>query len=382
MKATKILVKFEMESDDIINFDSSHQKQMYIGTDQENKMTMDKPNASQWAKDKKTDNVTYGKKVFEMNGDQLEWVTKIASNCIRHAIFEDDIPFQTPNLTHSPAVYAAFIASPMAILRGYQFTEKGQDENVKKSPVCVTAAKQINNAQSHLEINTRSGKKTQNPDEADNTMFYKETAGYLKYEGHAVLDLNLLQFMSFDQIFNRYSFNPDMFPIFKSILQTKLPNFNSELGYYQIESSQVRIPEYGFMFSDENMVFLAKEFLTRLATANIFRKDACGRITKVQYLICYDSIEHTFNTESGWVTIKTKEDINTLNFEPQHFYQLEDFDQSLQKRTEIEIECERRRKGKKEAKDLENKNKAEAKAKKKAEAEAEKAKLVPTEIPA
>ena len=54
-----------------------------------------------------------------------------------------------------------------------------------------------------------------------------------------------LSFISCDQIFDRYAFNPDMFNLYKTLLATKLDGFNSELGFYQIKNSIVEIPEHG-----------------------------------------------------------------------------------------------------------------------------------------
>ena len=68
-----------------------------------------------------------------------------------------------------------------------------------------------------------------------------------------VLDLEQLQFVSTDIIFDRNAFNADEFDLFSKFLRTRMSDFKSELGFYGMKNSVNQIPEYGFKFSNENI---------------------------------------------------------------------------------------------------------------------------------
>ena len=239
-------------------------------------------------------------------------------------MYKKDIFAQSPNITHHDSILYSYIASPTSLVRGYMFANK--EETVKrKSALSMSDAEQTCMAMSQLETFSKSGEKTLNSedsDKSDNTFFKQETVGEIKYESIGNIDLMALQFASSSQVFDRYSFNPEKFELFKEFLQTKMPNFNSELGYYQIKNSTINIPEYGFMLSNENVLFLVKETLSRFIKLEIKRRGGYASISGLQIKLVTNPTINTFNEKDGWINIKSQKDIDDLNFETEEFYEL------------------------------------------------------------
>jgi hypothetical protein len=350
-KVKNILFRVNLKGNGIVNFDDSSQKFMYNGTNLNSMKTM-------------YDNTSYAKKRFYKDVDgNLTYKICISSDCLRHDIFKEDILNQSPNIINNEAVLYSFIASPANLLRGYLFADK-KETYKRKGAITITDAEQTCNAVSYIETFSRSGLKNQDSDKADNSFYKKETIGNIKYSTIGNIDLMQLQFVSVDQIFDRFSFNPDSFELYKAFLKTKLENFNSELGYFQIESSVIDIPEYGFKFSNENVNKLVQEFFTRLLKLNILRKNAYANIESIEYKLVYDVIEDTFDTEDGWLSIKNEFDIKNINIIVEDFYVSVDESNAKKLRNDIELDYEKRKKEAKDKKSEEVKNKKEAKDKK------------------
>ena len=99
-----------------------------------------------------------------------------------------------------------------------------------------------------------------------------------------------LMFFSTDEIFDRMGLNPDNFPTFKKYLKTRLPKFDSELGYYVLKTDSRGIPEYGFIMNNEVLIQLVKEYLYRLLQLHIKRAGAYAQIDTVQIKYVYDPL--------------------------------------------------------------------------------------------
>ncbi len=342
-KAKNILFRMKLKGDGIVNFDSSDQKFMYNGTNLNHMKTIH-------------NNTTYAKKKFYRDGDKTSFKISISSNCIRHDIFKDDVLFQSPNVINNEHLLYSFIATPASIIRGYLFANE-KETLKRKGALCITDAEQTNNAISYIETFSRSGLKNKDVEEIDNTYYKKEVVGKIEYETIGNIDLMQLQFISCDQIFDRFSFNPDMFNIYKQFLKTKMSSFDSELGYYQIKNSIVELSEYGFKMSDENIQLLVRELFERLLKLNIKRKGSYAETAVLEYKIVYDVIEDTFANENGWVTISNRNDLNAITFNVEDFYVQEDTNLAKEKRALIEadynsrkLESKEKKAAKKEAK--------------------------------
>jgi len=343
-KIKNVLFRAKLKGRGIVNFDSSDQKFVYNGSDMHHMKTLH-------------DNTSYAKKKFYRDeNNNLKYKISISSDCLRHDIFKDEIPFQSPNIINGDHILYSFIASPASLIRGYLFADTS--ETLKRGgALTITDAIQTCNAVSTIETFTKSGKKLTDSDKTDNTFFRKETIGDVEYQTQGNIDLMTLQFVSCDKVFDRYAFNPDMFNIYKQFMSLKFPTFDSELGYYQIKSSDIDIPEHGLMLSNENVVLLVKETLKKLFGLNITRKGSFANVTELQYKLVQDPLTDTFHNDEGWVTISSVNDINTINFEVEQFYTLIDKNVATEKRRMIEEDYENRK----------NKD-AETKAKKKSDA--------------
>ena len=317
-KVKNILFRMKLNGNGIVNYDSSEQKWVFNNLPTENFNHMKT----------RHDNVSYAKKRFFGAGNDANYKIVISSDCLRHNIFIKESQTQSPNLIHNESLLYSFIASPTSLLRGYLFAK---DETLKRSgALSITDAVQSNDSISTLETFSRSGAKNTDVDKegSDNSFYKKEVIGDITYQTSGVIDLMQLQFVSCDQIFDRYAFNSDLFPFYKQLMGSKLPNFNSELGYYQQIGSDIKIPEYGFALTNENILFIVKDLFKKLLILDIHKKNAFANTGVLEYKLVMDPIEDTMYSEDNWVSIKTLSDVEAINFEAETYYQLEDKEES------------------------------------------------------
>jgi hypothetical protein len=323
-KAKNILFRMKLKGNGIVNFDSSDQKFMYNGTNLNNMKTMH-------------DNTSYAKKKFYRDGEKTLYKISISSDCIRHDVFKEDVLFQSPNVINNEHLLYSFIASPASIIRGYLFANE-KETLKRKGALCITDAEQTNNAVSTIETFSRSGLKNTDTEKTDNSFYKKEVVGDIEYAAIGNIDLMQLQFISCDQIFDRFSFNPDMYNIYKQFLKTKMPSFDSELGYYQIKGSVVELSEYGFKLNNDNVQILVRELFERLLKLNIRRKGAYAATAELEYKIVYDVIDDTYANEDGWIKITNRKDLAAISFESEDFYFQENTELAKEKRAMIEAD--------------------------------------------
>ncbi len=262
---------------------------------------------------------------------------------MKHSIFEKEIPFQSPNISHEENIMYSFMGSPAYVLRG-GFFEAGKLATAykRKAPFQLSDAEQVSDSEglkalSMIDTFSKSGRKrTDNThdDKADNTFFKKETVGNIEYLSEGLIDIAQLQFMSTDMIFDRASFNADKFHLFARFLKLRMENFSSELGYYKMANSVNEIPEYGFKFTNEDVVFLVKHLFKSILDLNIKRKGASAVTREFEYKLVYTPSEDTKYNENDWVSVKSLSDIENLNFTMEDFYiQSEEKDSLLLRET-------------------------------------------------
>lgn len=269
-------------------------------------------------------NISYAKKNFyEKEDGTLGYKLKLSEAFLANALFREDCVAQHSNIIimHEHLLYP-FIASPMSLLRGYMLTNKHNVSLSKKSAFSFPGAEQTNDSISYIETFSRSGQKEMG-EKPDNTFFKKETVGDIEYAGEGSINVGELQFVSCSQQYDRYSFNPDRFNFYSQCLSKRMPNFKSELGYFQLKTSCIAMPEYGFMFSNENVVFLVKEFLKRLYKFQVLKRGGDVRLSHLEIKFVTDVIEDIENREDGWKTLKSFKDIENLDFETEEFYTLQ-----------------------------------------------------------
>lgn len=309
-KIVNLLFEMDLDGQGIVNYDSVDQKYIH--------------NSAKTHLSGYHENITYAKKNFytDPNG-KTSWKIKISSDCLRKNLFKDVIVAQTQNTQINDFVNYSDLFSVPKMLKGWlPFGHK--DQIKRSSSLNITDAEQTNNVISILETFSKSGEKTEkNPDldQSDNTFYKKETVGHITYKTRGNFDLMNLQFFSADQLFDRYSFNPDKFHLVQMFLSKRLPNFDSELGYYQIKNSSVKLAERGFVLSNDNVVFLIKEGLKRLFNLNISKRISYAKRSSMRVKLVEDPFTHTYKDKDNWIEISSIQDIDNLQFEVVSFYE-------------------------------------------------------------
>jgi hypothetical protein len=326
MKVKHVNFKVELIGNGIVNYDSGDQKYLWNRESKEgnkNKFTS------------ADNNNMYSKKhYFRREDGVLDYKIKISSDALRKAIFKGDAIATNPSISHHKSLLNSFIGSTMGLVRGYMFP--GKTETLKrKSPLTITSAIQTCNGESYMEFHSRSGEKKVGDDssKSDTTIFNKETIGDIKYKAEGFINLQSLEFLSADPIFDRYSFNSDDYSILKTFLMHTLPNFDTELGYYSLKTSCIDIAEYGLKLNNEQVVFLIKETLKRILVLHIDRASSYVNLSKLRIELVYDPLNSKNNT---WIDIQSNEDIDNLNFEVDDNYVLTDESKAKQQRAIIE----------------------------------------------
>lgn len=327
MKVKHVNFELTLKGNGIVNNDSGDQKWLWNRESKggnQNKFTSG------------NNNNVYAKKHYYRNSDgELDYKIKISSDALRNAIFSDDAIATNPSIQHHKNLLNQFIGSPLGLLRGYMFADKG--ETIKrKSPFTITSATQTNNAESYMEFHSRSGfKKIKKEGDTtpDNTIFNKETIGDITYFSEGFINVQNLQFLSADPIFDRYNFNADDFDVLKFFLSQTLPNFDSQLGYYALKTSTIDVSEYGIKLNNENVVYLIKENLKRILRLSIYRANGYAKIDTLKVQLVVNPINPS---ENVWVEITSEEDIDNLSFDVEEYYTLSDESEAKKQREVIE----------------------------------------------
>ena len=351
-KLRNILFKLELEGNGIVNFDGAGQKTLW------NK------HADKFGLEKATHNNT---KFAKHNWHENKMEVIISSDCLRHHLFTDEVRVHSPETVIENRILIPMIASPALIIRGYlALISEGTKTSLKRSSaLCITEAKQTNDAISYLETHSRSGRKTQDDVKSDNTFFKEESVGDITYSAVGDINLKSLQFISCDEVFDRLALNPDYFEQYSELLKLKMPCFSSDMRYYQETQSVINIPEYGILLSPESIQFLVKDVLTRLINLKIRRAGAYAETSKLKLKFVYDIFDDKLNNTEGWVDA-TQENINNLVFDPEIFVTEYDKTESIKLRKDLQRQLDEQKENNKKKKDKadaerkEKKNKQEA----------------------
>lgn len=345
-----LLVKLDLNGHGVVNYDSSDQKYVlkktYINSSDRN-------------------NVLYAKKAFFVNEEdenKLDFKLKISHDCMLKNAFKDEMISRNPNIAHNDYVLYSHISNPIAIALGYLFPLKKANANTLKrtNSIMLTDAIQTCNAKSFVDLFSKSGEKTTDDDQDkttklnDNTLYYKERVGDIKYSAKAMIDLMNLQFISADYVFDRYNLNPDFFELYKENLKKHLPTFDGELGYYQLKNSLINIPELGFLLSKDNINHIVKMILKKLLALTIRRKDSYATTELLKIKIVNDTIEDTFDDPNNWITLKSNDQIDALDFDIDYFYDLVDMEEAKKLRINVEEEVNKYKKSLKDSKKKKN----------------------------
>ena len=327
-KIKSILFKMDMKGHGIVNFDNSDQKWMF-----HSRHNNGVPHHLYTA----NNNVIYAKKNFYYNNDgNLDYKIKISSECIKKEMFGDDYVAQSSKIVHNPVILNSYISSPMSHIRGYMFADKVSLK--RKSALTIEDAEATNNVISYLDVASVSGEKideSKGESQSGNNFYFHENVGEIEYSTRGIIDLESLQFVPCDQVFDRYALNPDDFGLYKKFMTQWFDGFNSELGYYIKNGSACDIPELGFVMCDKDVLFLVKNVLTKILKTRIRRKNAMAEVTNLKIKLVADPITDTFYNDSNWINVSSLIDIDTLFFHVNDFYSQIDFDGAKNLRDEI-----------------------------------------------
>lgn len=319
MKAKSILFKVKLKGSGVVNYDDYSQRFMFNKTKEGQKFMSH-------------DNVKLAKKEFFYIGEELNYRLKISSACLSKAIFENEHPFQNPNVKLYDNVYLPYLADPTTIFKGYMFAgEKEEVSDKRKSSYTITDVVQTSSNISFIDTCSRSGGKSSDETKSDTSFFYVENIGETEYSAKGVIDLEQLQFISLDQLNDRMAFHPDKFPVYSKFLKQ---NFGKEYSakYYTGVQNINKIPEYGILLDNTAILKMVNIFFTNLINAKIRRKNAFVEVVDVEYKIVENPLTDSFSSEEGWSSFKMND---KLDFESQIFYVEEDFEKSEKMKQEI-----------------------------------------------
>lgn len=354
-KVKSILFKLELKGKGVVNFDGKDHKLMW--------------NLNKLGTYVNYDNVTFAKKhLYEDENGNKSYKLSISSNCLRNQIFEC---IQSPNVCHSENLLMAFIASPTGLLRGYLYPDFG----IKRtSAFQIADAEQVNNSKSFIEFHSRSGEKlkkdvitdannVENEEkDSDVTLFSKESIGDVVYETKGYINLSELQFISASDCYDRKAFNSDLFEKYGKVLKLSIPTFNSELNYYTYKPSDIKLPEYGLLLSNEDVNQLVKILLRKILGMSIKRSKAYAEVTSVKIKLVKNVLTDKFDSEDNWLEL-TPETIDSLKFDSEVFYELFDYNEAKAQDEEIKKSLDELSKAKGDKKKAKNEAKKEAKSK-------------------
>lgn len=305
----------------------------------------------------KHNNVVLAKKQFYTAGISENGKTmytfkyKVSSDCLKSDIFKDTVPYQNPSIANLDCVLYNAIANPGMLTRGYMFTSQVGNTLRKKSALTLTDAVEIGPERTsfNLDIHSRSGQKKEKENEndpGDNSMFYRETVGELDYKADGGIDLEELQFVPADVMYDRMAVELDggeKQKIYFDALRRNLVNFEPEVKPYYIPNTYVEdnCPEQGVLLNKESVDFLVKRLLKRILSVNIVRRDAYFKSSGLKVSIITDEGKFTENI--------TLDNIDDFYFEYSQKY----FEADKEKYTKIMADAkivEEAKKNKKEAK--------------------------------
>jgi hypothetical protein len=307
-------VKFTVEFDGMgcVNFDSKSQS-FFLNSN------------GLWSEETKNGNILLAKKIFDnyvtSEGDTAtRFKYKVSSECIRHAMYEDVMPFQNPNISSIPTILYNAIAMPCYISRGYMFTVKGKNSLRKKSAVTVCDAVEDGAWRNKLtfDFHSRTGEKNtevKEKDDAKDTVIYNiENVGNITYKSEGYIDMTELQFIPGDPLYDRMAIDADggvNEALYLNALKRNFPSFNGGFDYYYIDNtySNDEWAERGILLDTESVNTMVKDILKRIINVNVVRRNAYFKFKSLKITVIMDDGEREENIEI------TSDNVMDFNFE-------------------------------------------------------------------
>jgi len=265
------------------------------------------------------------KKTFD-NGDEVyecEAKVKISAECLRSHILGDDFPFHNNDIVHAPTALVKLLASPANLLKGHMFTIKDDSTLKRKSPVNTCDAVQTSETHPNFEVHSArvpKNRKKSNDDEGNTSLYYKESVGDIEYLFEGSIDIDNLQFISLSNRYDRMAVHPDHVEFFIKNLSKNLGSEVSDWGWYQKKTAVNELPEEGILLSQEQCLFLVKEFLKRLMSLRIEKTKAYARVEDVKIMYLKDPLNDNPSNESNYHSISSIKDIKVKPSDLEVFY--------------------------------------------------------------
>ena len=268
---------------------------------------------------------------------------KDSSYCIKHAIYDSMGLSNVPaNIRLFPELfYGEYLTSPAILLRGCaELNSKGR--NKRKSPVGITDAEEIgeghpvvnNRPQCNFELHTRSGyKNTDDTNSKDTTLFFREETGDITTVAQCWIDVEELQFISADDIYDRMYLDTDggvYEELFLDGLKKNLKyaeDERPELKAYKIFNSIAgdAYAERGILLNHASVDMLVKMTLKSILNLSIKRSNA--------YRNAVPSLALEIRTAYGCETVEvTPDNIDEFTFVPHAKYTEVDYSEIIKRR--------------------------------------------------
>lgn len=258
-------------------------------------------------------NVLFAKKIFKTdigeNGETTyKFKFKISSECLRHSIFEETIPFQNPNIMAIPHVLYNAIAMPDQIIRGYMFAQNTINSLRKRSAltICDAVEEGMWRDTTVFDFHSRSGEKDKtvknDGDGGDTTIYSIENVGNLKYKADGFIDLTELQFISGDVIYDRMAVDADGGAneiIYLDALKRNFPSLNPHFDYYYMANaySKDEWGERGILLDFESVNSMVISTLKNIMKININHRNANLIFDKLVIKVICDGNEESEEIE-------------------------------------------------------------------------------------
>ena len=270
----------------IVNFDSIGQQAIITDT---KTISLPRDNQGKVPKCLKIAKASYCK-----NEDgSITRILKVSAQCLRQAIYNVK---HNPNIMYSSALFNDFISSMVAIVLGYMYADK-RGTAKRKSPLTVTDAKEISGAIPTFNTHSNSG------DRNDTSLYYVEEVGDTSFETTLLLDLPELKHIVLSDTYGRNSVFPDGEEALKAKLREKYGEISE--GYYRMEGEDGSVPEYGAELSDEAVVAIVKDLISRIKQLRISRANGYLEFDSLKFFT-FENGTWTPMDEPGDFTVKSR----------------------------------------------------------------------------
>ncbi len=279
------------------------------------------------------------------NKDKIEEIATISPQCFMKVIKNYTY---SPNIAYNDWLDLVFRYSYQGILFGF-LTKNGKYK--RSRGMGMSFAKQDDKSIINTFVGSRSGKKTSVDElelnaedkkhaQKDTSLFRKETIGDTLYTAKGNFDFRNLEFFSCDPQTDSAGFNPDEIGRIQEIGARIHPGFVPELCFTTKTDCVNEYPEHGIFFPSDVVIDVMKFGLYRIIDELILvqRNDAH---LYTERLLLKPVIRPTINLiadESGWVEIRTKEDVDAFfeGMEIKSFRQIMDYEEAERMRINIE----------------------------------------------